>query len=126
MSEINQSSKEIELSDQNEWYSRGHLPHRNKIGLMQSITFRLADSLPSSLLSRLEYDFDLIPQDKHDYERRIGIGQVRVLQVVYLSIECLLDIHFFPSWGSGFPGRKFPLPLSFHSIGAVAAMAILP
>jgi REP element-mobilizing transposase RayT len=33
------------------WYSRGYLPHRDDAGLVQSITFRLADSFPSATLA---------------------------------------------------------------------------
>ncbi len=32
------------------WYSRGYHPHFDEPGLVQSITFRLADSVPESLL----------------------------------------------------------------------------
>jgi len=41
-------------SQEREWYSRGYLPHRDRISLLQSITFRLADSLPQSKLEQLE------------------------------------------------------------------------
>lgn len=41
-----------------EWYQRS-LPHRNKIGLIQFITFRLADSLPQNLLEEIKYEIDL-------------------------------------------------------------------
>ncbi len=36
-----------------EWHSRGYLPHFDHPGLVQTITFRLADSLPPSLVERL-------------------------------------------------------------------------
>lgn len=36
------------------WYSRGYLPHLNAPGLLQFITFRLADSLPQNKLLALE------------------------------------------------------------------------
>lgn len=35
------------------WYSRGYLPHIDVPGLLQAITFRLADSLPTDVLDRL-------------------------------------------------------------------------
>ena len=35
------------------WHSRGYLPHCDTPGLLQAITFRLADSLPASVLDRL-------------------------------------------------------------------------
>ena len=36
------------------WYSRGYLPHYNNRQTLQSVTFRLADSLPQSTLQQLE------------------------------------------------------------------------
>lgn len=36
------------------WYSRGYLPHCDQMGLLQSITFRLADSVPQEKLLQLE------------------------------------------------------------------------
>jgi len=47
-------SAEPQLRKNNEWRSRGYLPHRDRIGLLQSITFRLADSLPQEKLRELE------------------------------------------------------------------------
>jgi len=35
------------------WHSRGYLPHCDTPGLLQSITFRLVDSLPADALKRL-------------------------------------------------------------------------
>lgn len=35
------------------WHSRGYLPHCDVAGLIQSITFRLADALPNDVLKRL-------------------------------------------------------------------------
>ena len=37
-----------------EWYSRGYLPHFDHAGLIQMITFRLADALPVPLLETME------------------------------------------------------------------------
>src|SRR5437773_10912698 len=37
------------------WHERGYLPHRDEPGLTQSVTFRLADSLPESLRSEWEH-----------------------------------------------------------------------
>lgn len=37
-----------------EWYSRGYLPHFDHPGLIQMVTFRLADALPVPLLQTLE------------------------------------------------------------------------
>jgi REP element-mobilizing transposase RayT len=43
-----------------EWYSRGYLPHFDHAGLVQTITFRLADSLPAHLIDLLRKE---IPED---------------------------------------------------------------
>ncbi len=40
------------------WHSRGYLPHCDTPGLLQAITFRLADSLPASVLDRLLQETD--------------------------------------------------------------------
>jgi type I restriction enzyme R subunit/putative DNA methylase len=56
-----------------EWYSRGYLPHRDRIHLLQSITFRLADSLPQSELKHLEMKLLLLPEIRRDAEKRKGI-----------------------------------------------------
>lgn len=58
-----------------EWYSRGYLPHRDRTHLLQSITFRLADSLPQSELKQLELKLLLLPEIRRDVERRKGIEQ---------------------------------------------------
>lgn len=38
------------------WHSRGYLPHCDTPGLLQAITFRLADSLPADVLERLSQE----------------------------------------------------------------------
>lgn len=53
-----------------EWYSRGYLPHRDRLHLLQSITFRLADSLPQTKLRELEEELAHIAEDERDVERR--------------------------------------------------------
>ena len=40
------------------WHSRGYLPHLDCPGLLQSITFRLADSLPHDVLTRIIAETD--------------------------------------------------------------------
>jgi putative transposase len=49
---------------QKEWYSRGYLPHFDHAGVIQMITYRLADALPERVLKRLELEA------KNDVERR--------------------------------------------------------
>ena len=38
------------------WHSRGYLPHCDTPGLLQAVTFRLADSLPADVLNGLRQD----------------------------------------------------------------------
>ncbi len=52
------------------WRSRGYVPHLDDITKAQSITFRLADSLPQEKLRRLEQELDLLPEEKRNLERR--------------------------------------------------------
>lgn len=53
-----------------DWYSRGYLPHFNHPGTIQSVTFRLADSLPQSKLREIEDELASVPHAKIDAERR--------------------------------------------------------
>ena len=52
-----------------EWH-RGNLPHRNKEGLIQFITFRLADSLPQKVIKDIEEEIRLLSNDNKEIERR--------------------------------------------------------
>jgi REP element-mobilizing transposase RayT len=52
------------------WYSRGYLPHYNNPETIQSVTFRLADSLPQSKLREIENELADSPPGKIDAERR--------------------------------------------------------
>ncbi len=61
------------------WYSRGYLPHVDVPGLFQSITFRLADSLPPDVLERVAQ------QALDDVER-------------HKRIETLLDVGHGECW----------------------------
>ena len=58
-----------------EWYSRGYLPHRDAPGLLQAVTFRLADSLPQEKLARLEEELSELPETLRGAERRQRIEQ---------------------------------------------------
>lgn len=44
------------------WYSRGYLPHVDGVGLIQHITFHLADSLPREAIARMQQDWLAIPK----------------------------------------------------------------
>jgi len=61
------SDKSSELK---EWYTRRYLPHRQGPGLYQSITYRLADSLPADAMRRIEMELSTAPKDERDITRR--------------------------------------------------------
>lgn len=58
-----------------EWHSRGYLPHRDRTHLLQSITFRLADSLPQTVLQQLEAEIRLLPKPHQNIAKRKSIEQ---------------------------------------------------
>lgn len=55
------------------WHSRGYLPHRDHPGLLQAITYRLANSLPADALNRIESELVSLPPARQDSERRVRI-----------------------------------------------------
>jgi type I restriction enzyme R subunit/putative DNA methylase len=52
------------------WRNRGYLPHFDGSAVIQSITFRLADSLSQDTLARLERELENVTDDLLDAERR--------------------------------------------------------
>jgi hypothetical protein len=52
------------------WHSRGYLPHFESSEVTQHVTFHLADSLPQTVLLRLEAELKTLPAEKRDVERR--------------------------------------------------------
>ena len=52
------------------WYSRDYLPHYDNPETIQSVTFRLADSLPQSKLQEIENELLESSPEKIDAERR--------------------------------------------------------
>ncbi|MDA3882179.1 MAG: HsdR family type I site-specific deoxyribonuclease [Bacteroidales bacterium] len=52
-----------------EWHVT-NLPHRNKAGLVQFITFRLADSIPQQVLKDIELELKSLSDDKKAIEKR--------------------------------------------------------
>lgn len=52
------------------WYSRGYLPHYDGQNLIQSVTYRLADSLPQEKLKQLEESLKDLPDTEREVERR--------------------------------------------------------
>ena len=57
------------------WHSRGYLPHWEAGEVPQSITFRLADSLPAIALERLRDDLKRMVEDDRTLKRRIRIEE---------------------------------------------------
>ena len=52
------------------WHSRGYLPHFECSEATQHVTFHLADSLPQSVLLRLQTELQSLPADQRDAEKR--------------------------------------------------------
>jgi putative DNA methylase len=55
---VENSRRDVGAPINKSWYSRGYLPHCDTPGLVQSITFRLNDSLPVHVLHRLAQEND--------------------------------------------------------------------
>ena len=51
------------------WNERGYLPHRDEPGLIQFVTFHLADSFPAALRS----EWEAVLKVEDDHERRLQI-----------------------------------------------------
>lgn len=69
------------------WHSRGYLPHLDVAEGTQSITFRLADSLPSSLLQRWREEIARLSGSDHNVilRRRIEMALDRGFGEQYLA-----------------------------------------
>jgi len=52
------------------WYSRGYLPHFSGEQVTQTVTFRLFDSMPQSVLDRWRQELKHLPKREQDRERR--------------------------------------------------------
>ena len=84
-----------------EWRSRGYIPHRDKIHLLQSITFRLADSLPQNILLELEEELLKLPREEQDLEKR-----KKIEHWLDSGIGCCALKHN-AELGLGVPGKSF-------------------
>jgi len=80
------------------WHSRGYLPHFDHYGLVQTITFRLADSLPAELAGRLSQsreksgDAELRKEIEESLDHALGACHLRDLRVADIVQNALL--HF--------------------------------
>jgi hypothetical protein len=52
------------------WHSRGYLPHFESAGVIQHVTFHLADSLPRDVVKRLNEELQRLPPEQQDPRRR--------------------------------------------------------
>lgn len=55
------------------WRSRGYLPHFERAGVVQSITIRLADALPSWLPAKWQEELRTLGEEERERELRIRI-----------------------------------------------------
>ncbi len=62
------------MADPKGWYSRDYLPHFDRPGLIQGITFRLHDSMPAIQLERWAQELKALPPSKQDVERQKRIA----------------------------------------------------
>src|SRR5882672_4634220 len=53
-----------------QWYSRGYLPHFDMAEMTQTLTFRLFDSMPQSVLESWKTELTVLPDKDADNERR--------------------------------------------------------
>jgi REP element-mobilizing transposase RayT len=60
----------VSPEEQKVWHSRGYLPHWEAGDIPQSITFRLADSLPKTVLQHWRIELDQLADGARDRERR--------------------------------------------------------
>ena len=64
------SEPPAELPTDPRWHSRGYLPHFDSPGVVQHITFHLADSLATDAIKAIESEIRLVPEPQRDPERR--------------------------------------------------------
>jgi hypothetical protein len=66
------------------WYSRGYLPHLDTPDVIQSVTFRLADSLPAAVAAALS--------DSKEPERDLDDALERCIGACHLRDERIADL----------------------------------
>jgi REP element-mobilizing transposase RayT len=84
------------------WHSRGYLPHWDHPGMIQSINFRLGDSLPSSVIAKIEAELSPESPSKRGVELRrrieeyldVGHGKccLRMPAVAKLAEDALMHV----------------------------------
>ena len=78
-----------------EWFSRGYLPHRDKPGLVQHVTFHLVDSIPQKSRERLELEMQILEDELSKENADNNTRKHR------LAIEKLKRIHELLDAGHG-------------------------
>lgn len=79
-------------TQQSGWHSRGYLPHFDLPEVVQFITFRLADSLPSNVANVLKHRDDALPRLDHELDLGRGACWLRRPDVASMVESSLL--HF--------------------------------
>ena len=81
------------------WHERGYLPHCDFPGLVQFVTFRLADSMPESrrgeweLLLKIEDDREKRKELEEYLDRGIGECHLRDPRVAKIAEDAMLHFH---------------------------------
>ncbi|WP_250459226.1 transposase [Microbulbifer litoralis] len=77
MNSFSSKDAELGLGAPKGWYSRGYVPHFDHFCALQSITFRLADSLPQGKLEQLSQELrqENLPDSRKGLEKRKRIEQ---------------------------------------------------
>lgn len=81
------------------WHERGYLPHCDYPGLVQFVTFRLADSMPDSRRGEWEHllGIENLREKRAKLEeyldRGMGSCQVRVPEIAQIAEDALLHFH---------------------------------
>jgi len=81
------------------WHERGYLPHCDFPGLVQFVTFRLADSMPASRrgewghLLKIEYDREKRAKLEEYLDRGIGECHLRNPDVAKITEDAMLHFH---------------------------------
>ena len=57
------------------WYSRGYLPHWDHPGMIQSVNFRLGDSMPASVIEKWKTELVLQSEGQRAAEFRRGVEE---------------------------------------------------
>ena len=57
-------------NNEEEYHKRGYIPHTDAPNLIQSVTFRLADSIPKETLNKLHKALELLPSERATIEKR--------------------------------------------------------